>query len=88
MKKFLAILLAFAMLLSLAACGGKETPEESSTTPESAPTETETSQEPSEAPEESTPEVTEPAEGEVKTVITQYGSNPDYEAFTTTIYCP
>lgn len=27
-------------------------------------------------------------ESEVKFVITQYGSNPDYEVYTATIYCP
>lgn len=67
MKKFLAIILAFVMLLSLTACGNKENPEESSKTPA-----------------ESTGEVSK----EVKSVITQYGSNPDYEVYTATIYCP
>ena len=64
MKKILAIILATLMLLSLAACGGKETPDESTT------------------------EVSTPSEDEVKSVITQYGSNPDYEVYTATIYCP
>lgn len=66
MKKIVAFLLTAVMLLSLAACGGKETPEESS----------------------KSPEVSTQSEGEVKSVITQYGSNPDYEVYTATIYCP
>lgn len=66
MKKIVVLLLTAVMLLSLTACGGKETPEESS----------------------KIPEVSTPSEGEVKFVITQYGSNPDYEVYTATIYCP
>ena len=66
MKKIVVLLLTAVMLLSLTACGGKETPEESS----------------------KIPEVYTPSEGEVKSVITQYGSNPDYEVYTATIYCP
>lgn len=70
MKKIVALLLTAAMLLSLTACGGKETPEESP------------------KPGESSTEVSTPSEDEVKSVITQYGSNPDYEVYTATIYCP
>lgn len=72
MKKLLALLLALVMILSLAACGG-ETPET-----------TEPTTNPTTAPNE------EPTadESEAKFVITQYGSNPDYEVYTATIYCP
>lgn len=41
MKKFLALLLALVMLLSLAACGGSEKPADAGTTPNTDPTETE-----------------------------------------------
>lgn len=45
-------------------------------------------EESSKAPAESTGEVSTPSKDEVKSVITQYGSNPDYEVYTATIYCP
>jgi len=72
MKKLIALLLALVMILSLAACGGK------------TPKTTEPTANPTTAPNE------EPTadESEAKFVITQYGSNPDYEVYTATIYCP
>ena len=72
MNKLIALLLALVMILSLAACGG-ETPE--TTEPTANPTTAPT--------EEPTAD-----ESEAKFVITQYGSNPDYEVYTATIYCP
>ena len=64
MKRFLAVLMVFAMLLSITACGGKEEPEKTT----EAPVETTT-----EAPVETTTEapVTEAAEGE--SVTTEKG---------------
>ncbi|MBE6949117.1 MAG: hypothetical protein E7456_04655 [Ruminococcaceae bacterium] len=76
MKRILAIILTAIMLLTLVACGGKEAPEENSEPVEST------------TDENVTPEESEPADDEVKSVVTQYGSNPDYEAYTATIYCP
>ena len=72
MKKLIALLLALVMILSLAACGGK-TPE--TTEPTTTPTTA-----PNEEPTAD--------ESEAEFVITQYGSNPDYEVYTATIYCP
>ncbi len=70
MKKFLAIILTAAMILSVASCGGNK--EETTTAPESAPavTEPETSEteETTEAaPEETTEEATEEAPAEEET---------------------
>ena len=81
MKKLIALLLALVMVMSLAACGGEKdnTPTNNADNP--ADTDTHTS-----APTPDTGE--EEGEGEVKSVITQYGSNPDYDVYTATIYCP
>ena len=66
MKKFLAVILTAAMILSIASCGGKK--EETTTAPETAPqvTEPETS-ETEETTEETTEEATEEAPTEDET---------------------
>lgn len=62
MKKIIVFLLTAVMLLSLTACGGGK----DNTPPDNTdkPANTDTSEKED--------------EGEVKSVITQYGSNPDY----------
>ena len=72
MKKIIAFLLTAVMLLSLTACGGGNDNTPPSNT--NKPTNSDTG--------------SKEDESEVKFVITQYGSNPDYEVYTATIYCP
>ena len=78
MKRIIAFLLAAVMLLSLTACGGGKdnTPPDNTDKPANSSTSTT-------APTPDTGEKED--EGEVKSVITQYGSNPDYEVYTATI---
>ena len=69
MKKFLALLLALIMVVSLAACGGETTPTDPATDPTNAPTTEPTTaggDEPTDAPTE--PEETEPTEPPYVTV--------------------
>lgn len=81
MKRIIAILIAAVMLLSLTACGGSgDSKPESSTTAEKPAS--------SVAPEKPAGSTEDASGSDVKSVITQYGSNPDYEAYTATIYCP
>ena len=72
MKKIVVLLLTAVMLLSLTACGGGNDNTPPSNT--NKPTNSDTG--------------SKEDESEVKFVITQYGSNPDYEVYTATIYCP
>lgn len=73
MKKFLTILLAMIMLLSLSACGdgSGQTPSDDTNDPVNVDADNAAGD-----------------RGEVKTVVTQYGSDPNYEVYTATIYCP
>ncbi len=87
MKRIIAILMAAVMLLSLAACGGKDnTPPDNTDKPANTDTST-TAPTPGTGDKEDEGKAT-AGGGDVKSVITQYGSNPDYEAYTATIYCP
>lgn len=72
MKKIVVLLLTAVMLLSLTACGGGN----DNTPPGSTDKPTNSGA------------ASKEDESEVKFVITQYGSNPDYEVYTATIYCP
>lgn len=72
MKKIVVLLLTAVMLLSLTACGGGNDNTPPSNTDKPTNSDTGSKED----------------EGEVKSVITQYGSNPDYEPYTATIYCP
>ncbi len=66
MKKLLAMLLALAMILSLAACGGSGSSAETQTEPTEAPVEAEPEAEPTEAPVEAEPEEEPEAEPEAE----------------------
>ena len=72
MKKIAVFLLTAVLLMSLTACSGGN----DNTSPENTDNPT------------SSGTVGQADDGEAKFVITQYGSNPDYEAYTATIYCP
>ena len=66
MKKLLAMLLALAMILSLAACGGSGSSAETESEPTEAPVAAETEAEPTEAPVEAEPEEEPEAEPEAE----------------------
>ena len=86
MKKLLAMLLALAMILSLAACGGSGSSAETESEPTEAPVEAEPEAEPTEAPVEAEPEAEPEAEAagyttveEGKLIMSTNAAFPPYE---------